>query len=310
MAAKTIAALDAKLEDAVKTWNTEIGAVTAKIEALAVSLPETINKSISEALAGSLAAFQTTVQQSQHSIQQSVQELKTEFLEKVRKVHDDVQTVSHRLAEVKSMAVKASQDAQNALLATRKHAAAAVQPQPSLIRELKERIANEPNLILSPISDTIPEQNLAAHIVQIVNHHTNLALTPADIVDVKRLGRGGSQFKGVRVSFSSSSTRNRLFYERRHFGKQQGDDPAVFLNPDLTRSQQEHKRRMVPLFKHIRDTNRNTGVQGKTPFFDEELLFHYPGPNARSAIAHAANFDEHALAAAMPAVPSTSAAAT
>ena len=307
----TTAALGAKLDAAVKTHKTEITNVNRLLDDFQAKLPDLITNGMKEALLAQTTTIQAAVETGQRDILALVESFKTECLGAIKKISEDVATLQRDYDDLKRASAESSQLAQQAMQTANKVAVSANQPHPSMIREIKERITNEPNLVLSPISDAILEPNLPLHVVQIINTNTNLSLSATDVVSVKRLGRAGTQFKGVRVTFASSVVRNKVFNERRKFGKQQGDIPAVFLNPDLTRSQQEHKRRMLPLFKHIRDANRQAGVQGKTPFFDEELLHYYPNPQVRMGppMLHPANFDDHAMTAAMPASPSTSAAA-
>jgi hypothetical protein len=305
------AALAAKLDAAAKSSKAELTAIQKRFDDVQAQLPGLITNALKDALLGQTALLQATMETAQRDIQAVVENFKTEILDTIQRFKEQLATLQHEADELQRASDQTAQLAQQAMHSVNKAAASANQPHPSMIREIKERISNEPNLILSPVSDTILEPNLPLHVVQIINTNTNLSLSATDVVSVKRLGRAGSQFKGVRVTFSSSQVRNKVFNERRKFGKQQGDAPAVFLNPDLTRSQQEHKRRMLPLFKHIRDANRQAGIQGKTPFFDEELLHYFPNPQSRMGppVLHPANFDEQALAAAMPANPSTSAAA-
>lgn len=301
----SVAALSTK----VATLTTRFDAFATDFNGFKAGLSTTIENALKDALSGQTTSLQTAVTN-------AVSELKTECLgfiqnfgEELQVVKRDISKYQVELDQVKLVADEASKQAQNAVVAANKRAASVGQPHPTMIREIKERIMNESSLVLSPVSDSILEQNLTGHVVHTFNTHTNLSLTPADVVSVKRLGRAGSQFKGVRVTFANVNVRNKVFNERRKFGKPQGDHSAVFLNPDLTRSQQEHKRRMMPLFKHIRDANRQAGIQGKAPFFDEEFLYHYPPARMGYPVLHPANFDEQAMAAAMPAAPSTSAAA-
>jgi rubrerythrin len=313
----TVSALKTQLDAAVKSSASEVKALHKKIDDTKSELLASITDCIKNVLAGQLSgqteALQAAMQQTERNIQQAMDGFKTECRNMITKVSEDFQVVKHDVDQVKVVSAEA-------LRKVNKIVATAAQPHPSMLREIKERITNDPNLIISPVSDDILDSNLRLHIVQICNSHTDLSLSVADVVAVKRLGREGSQFRGVRVMFTNANVRNKVFNEKRKFGKQRGDLPAVFLNPDLTRSQQEHKRRMLPLFKNIRDTNRQAGVQGKAPFFDEELLYHFPNPQARMGypVLHPANYEDHAAAAAlpaaampaaMPAVPSTSAAA-
>ena len=312
--ATTVSSLKKDVDAVVKGLKADILVINGKFGELESFIKGTINDAFVGFTSGQTEALQTIVRIALNDSESNIRKVVDELLVQIKselhstiqkqgdalkKQGDELEAVKLELAQVKRAHEEDKRHVQSQ------------KPNPLVIREIKERIANEPNLIISPISDGILEPNLALHVTQIVNSNTSMSLTPADVVSVKRLGRAGSQFKGVRVTFANPHVRHKVFSERRKFGKQQGDAPAVFLNPDLTRSQQEHKRHMLPLFKHIRDTNRQAGFQGKTPFFDEEVLFHYPNPQARNGYPapHPANFDELAMAAAMPAIPNTSAAA-
>jgi predicted RNase H-like HicB family nuclease len=306
----TLAAVKSQLEAAVKASKAEIQTISGKVNGLEASLRDSLVESIKESLSGQTATLQAAMEKTEQAIQLTVNGFRKDITDIVKKISDDVQAVTLKVDrmqtdfdQVKLVAAEASKQAKQAVQTVTKLAATYAQPQPSMIREIKERITNQPNLVLGPISEAIREENLPLHIVQTINFNTDMSLAVADVVAVKRLGREGSQFRGVRVTFANSNVRNKVFNEKRKFGKQRGDRPAVFLNPDLTRSQQEHKRRMLPLFKSIRDTNRQAGIQGKTPFFDEELLYYFPNPEGRMGypVLHPANYEEHAGAATSPA---------
>jgi hypothetical protein len=156
--------------------------------------------------------------------------------------------------------------------------------------EVQDRSSRCCNVVIHGMPETVSDVQTC------FTQHYIKALGPqvsaADVVSVIRLGRrraaasspGSSRPRPVLVKFTSVEKRDNALRNKRLFSAgQSGLQHRLFVDPDLTRRQQQQKRALVPTFKALKINNAR-------PFWRAEVLYWFP-PGKERPEPHPANTD-------------------
>lgn len=177
--------------------------------------------------------------------------------------------------------------------------AAAHRPQHNtsiMSKEWQEQQLRAPNMVVSNVSEAVaskPVPQLQEAIMQAIQQAVGPRFD-GRILECKALPasrRAGARRK-VLVRFDSAATCQLVKQRRKLFSLNKSQEEALYINDDLTPKQQEHWRKMQPVFWALRARD-----PPKKPFFEGELLMWWgDNGNAARASYHPANFDEAELA--------------
>ena len=153
--------------------------------------------------------------------------------------------------------------------------------------EVQERASRCCNLVVHGIPEDV--EDVKACFVKHYEKALGSEVSAADIRGVHRLGRRRAEMSSpssrprpVLVKFNSFDQRQTALRNKRLFSSVQ-DGFILYLDPDLTRKQQQQKRALVPTFKTLKARNSR-------PFWRSEVLWYHPQGKEVPEM-HASNVD-------------------
>ena len=134
--------------------------------------------------------------------------------------------------------------------------------QTDILKETADRISREANVILIGLDETATDTDQTAiktTVVQFAKKEMALEMKEEDIVETRRLGKQGGDDGKPRHRPRPLLVKFRTAHAKKEFtsarGRLKGKD--IFINDDLTPTEQARRRALVPLYKSIKSSDKN-----------------------------------------------------
>lgn len=152
--------------------------------------------------------------------------------------------------------------------------------------EAEAKAARRSNLVVFGIPESVEASALPNFVRQRIAQAMGSGFNERDIIDAFRLGRRQASRSGrprpVLIKFSSVAVRDAAMRHKRSLTTESGG--KLFLDSDLTPSQQKQKRALGGTFRVLKQS-------GHRPFWRDAVLFWYPDPSSQRHQQHPANSD-------------------